>query len=101
MTQHSRRTLLDTLSRGIAYSVPAFAVLVGGSAVHAIYSDLATPSGYYMFASAEASPEAEAGPEAEASPEAEAEAEAGAEAGPEAEANPEAEAEAEASSEAG
>ncbi|OLO12477.1 hypothetical protein BTW10_03135 [Chromohalobacter japonicus] len=95
MTQHSRRTLLDTLSRGIAYSVPALAVLVGGSAVHAIYSDLATPSGYYMFASAEASPEAEAGPEAEASPEAEAEA------SPEAEAEAEANPEAEASSEAG
>ncbi|MGM0543518.1 MAG: hypothetical protein ACQERP_06550 [Pseudomonadota bacterium] len=70
MTQNTRRNLLDSLSKGMAYSVPAVAIVVGISAAHAIYSDTTPETGYYMFASAEA----EAGPEAGSEGEAEGEA---------------------------
>ncbi|MWJ28143.1 hypothetical protein GPM19_07985 [Halomonas sp. ZH2S] len=52
MSDEKRKTLLDNLSRGLAYAVPVLALVAGGSAVHAIYSDVAVESGYYMMAQA-------------------------------------------------
>ncbi|MBA2238002.1 MAG: hypothetical protein H0W24_04780 [Lysobacter sp.] len=105
MSDVQRHTLLEKLTRGLAYAVPAIAIVVGGSAFHAIASDAGMSEGGYKMAAvgegeaeagqAEAEAghaEAEAGhaeAEAEAKPEAEAEAqpEAHAEAHPEAEAD--------------
>lgn len=96
---NEQRTLLQKLSRGIAYAVPAIAIVVGGSAFHAIAADVVSEDGYQMTAVGEAeAPQAEA--EAEAHPAAEAAAEAHPAAEAEAEAHPAAEAEAEAHPEA-
>lgn len=96
---NEQRSLLEKLSRGIAYAVPAIAIVVGGSAFHAIASDVVSEDGYQMTAAGEAeAPQAEAA--AEAQPAAEAEAAAHPEAAAEAEAQPEAEAAAEAQPEA-
>ncbi|MDQ3510345.1 MAG: hypothetical protein M3414_01380, partial [Pseudomonadota bacterium] len=86
---NEQRSLLEKLTRGIAYAVPAIAIVVGGSAFHAIASDAGSEDGYQMGAVGEAeAPQAEAA--AEAHPAAEAEAHPAAEA----EAHPAAEAEA-------
>lgn len=115
---NEQRSLLEKLSRGIAYAVPAIAIVVGGSAFHAIASDVVSEDGYQMTAvgeaeapqaeaaaeaqpAAEAEAAAEAQPEAAAAAEAQPEAEAAAEAHPEAEAEAEAEAQPEAEAEAG
>ncbi|MBA3486583.1 MAG: hypothetical protein H0T88_05240 [Lysobacter sp.] len=100
---NEQRSLLEKLSRGIAYAVPAIAIVVGGSAFHAIASDAVSEDGYQMTAVGEAeAPQAEAAAEAHPAAEAEAAAEAhpAAEAEAAAEAHPEAEAEAEAHPEA-
>lgn len=100
---NEQRSLLEKLSRGIAYAVPAIAIVVGGSAFHAIASDAGSEDGYQMTAVGEAeAPQAEAAAEAHPAAEAEAAAEAhpAAEAEAAAEAHPEAAAEAEAHPEA-
>ncbi|PXX99983.1 hypothetical protein [Halomonas sp. LBP4] len=60
MSDDKRRTLLESLSKGIAYTVPVIVLATGGSALHAIYADTATESGYQMMAEGEAEGEAEA-----------------------------------------
>ncbi|MCE9682504.1 hypothetical protein [Halomonas alkalisoli] len=60
MSDDKRQSLLESLSRGLAYAVPVMALVVGGSALNAIYSDIATESGYHMMAEGEAEGEAEA-----------------------------------------
>ncbi|MEG3079768.1 hypothetical protein R3F64_07815 [Halomonas sp. 5021] len=72
MSDNKRQTLLDSLTKGFAYAVPVLALVAGGSAVHAVYSDVTTESGYYMMAAAEGGAEAEGEAEAEGGAEAEA-----------------------------
>lgn len=54
MTDSNRRTLLAKFSRGIAYTVPALALVAGGSALSGVYADVASDNGYQMMAEAQA-----------------------------------------------
>lgn len=60
MPDEKRQTLLDSLTKGFAYAVPVLALVAGGSALHAVYSDVTTETGYYMMAEAEGEAEDEA-----------------------------------------
>ncbi|MDQ7732198.1 hypothetical protein QT231_05775 [Halomonas sp. SpR1] len=64
MSDNKRQTLLDSLTKGFTYAVPVLALVVGGSALHAVYSDVSTETGYYMMAVAEGGAEAEGEAEA-------------------------------------
>lgn len=79
MPEDKRRTLLENLSRSIAYAVPVVAIVALGATSHAIYSDLASESGYQMMAEGEAEAEGEGEGEGEGKAEGEGEAEAEAE----------------------
>ncbi|WP_373188167.1 hypothetical protein, partial [Halopseudomonas sp.] len=60
MPDNHNQTLLEKLSKGIAYSVPILAIAAAGSALHAIGSDIYSESGYQMTApAAEAEAEGE------------------------------------------
>ncbi|NAO95628.1 hypothetical protein FRY77_06300 [Halomonas sp. MG34] len=76
MSDNKRQTLLDSLTKGFSYAVPVLALVVGGSALHAVYSDVSTETGYYMMATAEGEAEGEAQGEAEGEAQGEAQDEA-------------------------
>ena len=79
MSHEERQKLLNKLARGIAYTAPLLAIIVGGASIHAISSDVVSESGYQMTAEGEGEAESEAEGESEAEAEAEAEAEGEAE----------------------
>lgn len=66
MLNDKRRTLLERLSRGIAYTAPVIALAAGGAALHGVYADIASENVYQMMSEAEAEGGAEAAGEAEA-----------------------------------
>ncbi|MFO8047271.1 MAG: hypothetical protein R6U30_15605 [Halomonas sp.] len=66
MLNDKKRTLLERLSRGIAYTAPVITLAAGGVVLHGVYADIATESGYQMMSEVEAEGGAEAEGEAEA-----------------------------------
>lgn len=98
--EDKRRSLLGRLSRQLAYTAPALALVAGGAAFQAVASDTTTEAGFstsqeetLLLASSHAEGEAEAEGKAEGEAEGEAEAEGEGEGEGEAEGEGEGEAE--------